>query len=383
MASPTDATSARRIPLARTRDGEPFAVPAEAYSWRVKRFKNPGTRGAPEVVYGDDGAPLELPIDTAIADFREAVGGERGGYRLDAIDVDGLLLRQLPPAYLQIDGVTAPRNGGPTPASGTGDPMLEMMREMMQTTRELARTNAELATRVIERFPSMIDASAGLVRAADGAGLPQRPAHDARNASAAVAVDDDRDDDTDTEIDADGWPAAIKGIVDQLVPMVQMVIAHRMGGAKPRNASGAAPGEEPARPASNAPTEATAPGAPAATPNPAAQATTSAAAARRTATPAPATPRAPTPDQLAHFAAIQMALTPREGQIARALAAELPPEDMTAWLRELCALAVPDAVALIRRHLAQTAPAPSVKERDPAPGEPVDTRGPPAIDATR
>jgi hypothetical protein len=54
---------------------------------------------------------------------------------------------------------------------------------------------------------------------------------------------------------------------------------------------------------------------------------------------------------LAHFAAIQGALTFREGMLARALAAELSPAEMRTWLTELQTLSVPEAVARIRAVL--------------------------------
>ena len=54
------------------------------------------------------------------------------------------------------------------------------------------------------------------------------------------------------------------------------------------------------------------------------------------------------PAALAHFAAIQGALTFREGMLARALAAELSPSELRAWLAELRTLSVPEAVAKIR-----------------------------------
>jgi hypothetical protein len=58
------------------------------------------------------------------------------------------------------------------------------------------------------------------------------------------------------------------------------------------------------------------------------------------------------PAALAHFAAIQGALTFRESMLARALAAELTPADLRAWLGELRAMSVPEAVAKIRGVLA-------------------------------
>jgi len=355
-------TPNRRAPLARGVDGEPFTVPPDASSWRVRRFRNPGQRGACELVYGDDAAPLEIAIDTPIGEFREIVGNRAGRYRLDAIDFDGVNVPKVVPAYLQIENAEAARASHAPTVATPADPMLEIMREMMATTRDLARTNAELARTVIERFPAMIDSAAALVRAADGAGLPHRAPHDPRNASAPVLNDNQADDDEDDEIVMAGWPATVKSVVNQLVPMVQMVIAHRMGGAAPRNADNA---PRPLAPSMSAPTAA-GPVAPTARGN--AESTSSDAGsnggqdppgfdtvsngtkARRESA------LTPTADQLAHFAAIQVALTPREGQIARALVAELRPGEVAAWLRELCALAVPDAVALIRHHLAQTAP---------------------------
>jgi len=54
---------------------------------------------------------------------------------------------------------------------------------------------------------------------------------------------------------------------------------------------------------------------------------------------------------LAHFAAIQGALTFREGMLARALAAELSPAEVRTWFAELQTLSVPEAVARIRAVL--------------------------------
>jgi hypothetical protein len=57
------------------------------------------------------------------------------------------------------------------------------------------------------------------------------------------------------------------------------------------------------------------------------------------------------PAALAHFAAIQGALTFRESMLARALAAELSPADLRAWLMDLRVLSVADAVAKVRSVL--------------------------------
>jgi hypothetical protein len=57
------------------------------------------------------------------------------------------------------------------------------------------------------------------------------------------------------------------------------------------------------------------------------------------------------PATIAHFVAIQGALTPQEAMLARALAAELSPAERRSWLAELRALSVPEAVAKIRSVL--------------------------------
>lgn len=54
---------------------------------------------------------------------------------------------------------------------------------------------------------------------------------------------------------------------------------------------------------------------------------------------------------LTHFVAIQGALTFQEGMLARAMAAELSPAELRAWMTELCELSVADAVAKIRAVL--------------------------------
>jgi hypothetical protein len=68
---------------------------------------------------------------------------------------------------------------------------------------------------------------------------------------------------------------------------------------------------------------------------------------------ADATSELPTldPAALTHFAAIQGALTLEESMLARALAAELTPAELRAWLSELREMSVPDAVSKIRAVL--------------------------------
>jgi hypothetical protein len=71
--------------LAYDLNGEPITLPASAQWWKVRRFRNPGMRGAPEMVIDRDGAPLVLPVDTSFVEFRELVDAAPGRYRLDPL----------------------------------------------------------------------------------------------------------------------------------------------------------------------------------------------------------------------------------------------------------------------------------------------------------
>ncbi len=139
--------------------GENFEVPTVVTGWRVRRLK---PRGAPELVYGRDGLPLTLAIESDIADLREAVDGVVGRYRLDPVNDDGKHVETAPAAYIQV--VKAEQPEEPAPRVPTKDDVL----------REAMRLNTELARAVVDRFPEMMKAAAEVLRAADGAGMPSR-----------------------------------------------------------------------------------------------------------------------------------------------------------------------------------------------------------------
>ncbi|MES1157684.1 MAG: hypothetical protein ABUL67_01165, partial [Haliangium ochraceum] len=153
--------------LAFNANGDSFDVPATVTGWRVRRMK---PRGAPELVYGRDGRPLTVPVESEIEDLREAVG-VAGKYRLDPINDDGKCVDGVPPAYVQV--VKAERN------AAEGAVALSSPAPVDDAVREAMRLNTELAKSVIDRFPEMMTAAAELLRAADGAGLPRREPRDA------------------------------------------------------------------------------------------------------------------------------------------------------------------------------------------------------------
>src|SRR5690349_22155698 len=84
--------------LAFNANGEAFEIPATVTGWRVRRMK---PRGAPELVYGEDGRPLTVSIEATIDELRDAVG-TAGKYRLDPVNDDGKCVEAVPPAYVQV-----------------------------------------------------------------------------------------------------------------------------------------------------------------------------------------------------------------------------------------------------------------------------------------
>jgi hypothetical protein len=305
--------------LAFNANGEAFEVPANVTAWRVRRMK---PRGAPELVYGADGRPLTVPIETTIDELREAVG-TAGKYRLDPVNDDGKCVESVPPAYVQV--VRQPRNAETAlaPSASAND----------DTIREAMRMNTELAKSVIERFPEMMTAAAELLRAADGAGLPRRAPRDTDEA------------DDDDEGHADTAPAGspsfefINNLIAQVVPIVVSGFA-----GKKLNLSSVldwrkASAEGAQRKQASAP---------------ALDVTTANESATEPAETTNALPPVD-PKTMTHFIAIQSALAPAEAALARQVAAELSPAELRAWIDELSALSVPDAVAKVRAMLGGTA----------------------------
>jgi hypothetical protein len=300
--------------LAYDLNGEPITLPASAQWWRVRRFRNPGMRGAPEVVTDRDGAPLVLPIDTAFTDFREEVDGTPGRYRLDPLDERRKVVPDVPAAYVTLSEMTRP------PAANANE-------DRDVVVRELVRAQADMVKSMSERFASVMHAAADLLRAADGAGLPSRPP--------LVLAANDESEDGDEESAEDAEPVRapagldINALVAQVVPVVVTGI---MNGKLDLSKLGALLDWR----------KAAASGKVAAAPAP-----TATAAPKSEPTVAPEMP-ALDPSAMAHFIAIQSALTPDEASIAREVAKDLTPAELRAWFAELSALSVPDAVAKIR-----------------------------------
>ncbi len=288
--------------LAFDANGEPFDLPATAAYWRVRRFRNLGARGGPEVVFGRDGSPLIMPIDTDLAEFRDQTEGVPGRYRLDPLDERHRPVSGLPAAYLQI--ADAPR----APA-GAGE-------EQAMVIRELARANADMAKTIADKFAAVMQSAADLLRAADGAGLPARMAPVTEPRNAATAEEDDSD--------GEEPRSELAEIIKQVMPLVQLAVTRMLNGrgGAARNTASAA---EPARAAAQAEAEGATVGA--------------------------ATPNADEKDVASHLGAIEAALAPEEVGLVRRAMGEMAPEVLRLWAAKLCALSVEEAVQVVRDQI--------------------------------
>jgi hypothetical protein len=200
---------------------------------------------------------------------------------------------------------------------------------------EAMRMQSMIATSVVERFPQMMEAAATLLRAADGAGLPAREPR----------VSDDDEDVSDDENDDEAAPPRpgfdVNALVAQIVPMILVALGNGNtklpGLGELLDWRKAAPS---GKPKAKAPKTA----------RPDGPGDLGASAAQEN-VPENATDVLPPidPQTMAHFIAVQSALTPEEAAIAREVAKDLSAAELRAWFDELSKLSVPDAVAKVRK----------------------------------
>ena len=307
--------SMSQVAVAFNLNGEPFAVPPTATGWKVRRMR---PKGPPEVVYGLDGAPLVLPLDADLQDLRREARIP-GRYRLDALDdrqqvIDGAQVAYL---YVHEDQATAEAGTEARRPAPLESALIEAM-----------RLNTSLAQSVISQFPAMMDSAAGLLRAADGAGLPSRM---------PLAPTLEEEDEEDDEREAPSKPSDLASMVSQAMPPLMAFLTSRSAAA-----------------ASSAPVPVAAPASMESSARQPASVGTSAPAGRERSTaaerPAAAMP-AIDPATMAHFLAIRQALSPEEQALAQALLAELSPDQVQGWLRLFAPLPVATAVEKLREIL--------------------------------
>lgn len=309
------------VAVAFNQQGEPFDVPPSATGWKVRRSR---LKGPPELVYGLDGAPLVLPLDADLQDLRREARIP-GRYRLEPVDDRQQVIEGAQVAYLYIHEDHPPQEQGGEQRRSA--PLESALIEAM-------RLNTSLAQSVISQFPAMMDSAAGLLRAADGAGLPSRT---------PLLSTVEEEDEEEHERDTSSQPSDLASMVAQAMPPLMAFLTSRSAPA-----------------ASTTP----APGAPLASTESSARQTTSGATSAPSGRELPTAVERPAaampaldPATMAHFLAIRQALSPQEQALAQALLAELPPDQMQAWVRLFAPLPVATAVEKLREILhGDTAP---------------------------
>lgn len=337
--------------LAIDSDGEPIEVPPHIVGWRLRRLQ-PDGRGRPELVHDALGRPVVLTVDATFEELRDLAGP--GRYRLDPLDASGRVDSSVKTActgYVQpVD--TAADVAGPT---GRAGPQPRMSYEDMLM--ESMRMNMQLSHLVVEKLPSILTSAGSLIAAADGAGMPQRQALPALPAPPAPEPEDsdDGDDAAEPEITPEpeveptlepaklGW---MEGFMAQLQPYLTQLLPSLIAWlAKSAPAIVASLGDMP-------------PGAffdwrrAVPTKKPAEQAASPGPAASETAAPAEAaTPPPVGPTEYALLLRIYQRLTPDEQLYARHLISQVPEDVRNAFLAELAALPLDEAVARVRHQL--------------------------------
>lgn len=346
-----------KVPLSYDKRGVAFGVPAEAARWRVRRFSRPGSRGTCEVVttrngaqganeavvYGEDSTPLTIDIEADAAEFRAAVGEVPGLYRLDAIDADGDDCEKVSAAYLYIEGRATNDNTSASGAPPAGSSLEYALVESV-------RANSDAIKTMSQSTSVLLEAAAGLVRAADGAGMPRRePAADPADYYAVDGDDDvdDIDDEEGEEAQPDPWSA----LLAQISQMAQVFLQGRAAPGQRRGDVGARRRPAPSVDASSA--RERGPAAPMGGGNAHERDASIADAVNDNEAPAPSSPR-PASDASAHFVEIQARLTPDERTFIGQAINRMSVTDLMTWRDHLLELSVDDAVAMIKAQISQT-----------------------------
>ena len=99
--------------------------------------------------------------------------------------------------------------------------------------RELVRANSEMCRTMAEQFSDVMKATAEILRAADGAGLPRR-----EPVPAAPVVEEDKDDDEEEDDDEDDEvdpQAHVWSLIEDMIPTIKMWIAAKVADGRKRH----------------------------------------------------------------------------------------------------------------------------------------------------
>lgn len=353
--------------LAFDKQGKPFAWHKRTAKLRVRLFRTPSARGTCCQVLDGTGAPLFVDADIDYAEFRRAVSGVPGLYRLDQCDEDGVGLEDEPPAYVSIEQL---RNAGGIAESAQPaevSPLLIIER--------LVALQSDVMKTMAAQHAAILASSAEIMRAPYRP-VPLLPAAELRNVDTGDEESDDEDD--DEELAETSAFAPMLNMLEPHLPQLgaflytKVVEFFRQVPAAPATTSPAA---------TSAPAASTSTSA-AAAPHVVAQPVDVAAgfkpagfeaevfeaaivddvpaapSAEGAESPEPnTTPTAPTPEQFAHLFAVRERLSASEQALVEHVIKRMPPELLMKYLGTLSTMSIDDATTFIRSLIAQARPA--------------------------
>ena len=353
--------------LAFDKQGKPFAWHKRTAKLRVRLFRTPSARGTCCQVLDDAGAPLFVDANIDYAEFRRAVGGVPGLYRLDQCDEDGVGLEEEPPAYVSIEQL---RNAG-----GVAENAQPAEVSPLLIIERLVAIQSDVMKTMAAQHAAILASSAEIMRAPYRP-VPLLPATELRNADVS---DEETDDEDEVEELAETSPfAPMMNMLEPHLPQLgaflytKVVEFFRQVPAAPA----ATPPAATSAPAASIPTSA--PAAPRVVAHPvdvaaglepagfeaevfeAASVDEVPAAPSAEGAEAPVattTPIAPTPEQFAHLFAVRERLTPSEQALVEHVIKRMPPELLMKYLGTLSTLSIEDATTFIRSLIAQARPA--------------------------
>jgi hypothetical protein len=365
----TESSGGPMSSLAFDKQGKPFAWHKRTAKLRVRLFRTPSARGTCCQVLDAAGAPLFVDADIDYTEFRRAISGVPGLYRLDQCDDDGVEIEDAPPAYVSIEQL---RNAGgiaegATPAEVS--PLLIIER--------LVALHSDVMKTMATQHAAILASSAEIMRAPYRP-VPLLPAAELRNADANDADDED-DEDEDEEIAETSAFAPMLSMLEPHLPQLgaflytKCIEFFRQVPAAPAATSPAAT----FTPTASTPAAASAPRVVVQAADVAAGFETSADGFESevfeaaiidgagTASPADVaegpvpsnTPMVPTPEQLAHLFAVRERLSPSEQALVEHVIKRMSPELLMQYLGTLSTMPIDDATTFIRSLIAQARPA--------------------------
>lgn len=339
-------------PLAFDKQGKPFTWHKRTAKLRVRLFRNPSARGTCCQVLDGVGAPLYVEADIDYAEFRRAVGGVPGLYRLDQCDEDGVELEDAAPAYVSIEQL---RNAGASvEGSIATDPSALLIIE------RLVALHTDVMKTMTSQHAAILASSAEVMRAPYRP-MPAASVVEVRNAESSAGEDDDREEEDDEVAEEPNALAPVLGMLEPHLPRLGAFLYQKV--------------VEFFRTTSTT-TMATVPTAPAATSVPTPPRPRAAAPARAAVwpdvaagqedeessppapveldTPVTEAPPTPTPAQLAHLFTVRERLSASEQALVEHVIQRMSPTLMAQYLTTLSAMSVDDATTFIRSLIAES-----------------------------